>query len=126
MIIAVDFDGTLHTGRCWPEIGNPAPHSVEMMQRLKQDGHFLIIWTCREGKYETEMVDWLAQWGIPYDRINNHIQDAAEAFGYESRKIYADVYIDDHNLGGLPSWREIYDIVSGKAKPYWIYKLAGQ
>ena len=123
MIIAVDFDGTLHTGKCWPEIGAPAPYAVQVMQRLKEDGHCLIIWTCREGKYETEMIHWLEKHEIPFDCINGHAPGAAESFGYESRKIYADVYIDDHNLGGLPSWREIYDIVSGKAKPYFIYKL---
>ena len=46
MIIAVDFDKTLHLGE-WPNIGIPAPYAVEVMQKLKADGHYLIIWTCR-------------------------------------------------------------------------------
>jgi len=123
MIIAVDFDGTLHTGRCWPEIGAPAPYAVEVMQRLKADGHYLIIWTCREGIFQTEMVHWMLKNGIPVDRINGHLPDVAKSFGYESRKIYADVYIDNQNLGGLPSWNKIYDIISGKVKPVWHYEL---
>jgi len=123
MIIAVDFDGTLHDGKDWPEIGAPVPYAVEVMQRLKADGHYLIIWTCREGKCRTDIVDWMAKHGIPFDRINSHNPDTVMEFGYEARKIYADVYIDDKNLGGLPSWREIYDIVSGKMKPLWIYKF---
>ena len=122
MILAIDFDGTLHYGE-WPKIGAPAPDSVEMMQRLKSDGHYLIIWTCREGRFRADMIEWMSENGIPFDRINGHVPDAVESFGYESRKVYADVYIDDRNLGGLPPWKEIYDIVSGKVKMYRIYKM---
>ena len=122
MIIAVDFDGTLHTSE-WPEIGNPALGAVEVMRRLKDDGHYLIVWTCREGKYRYDMYDWLVKQGIPFDAINDNNSNLAKGFGYNARKIYADIYIDDHNLGGLPPWTEIYDIISGKMKPYLIYKL---
>jgi len=68
------------------------------------------------------MVDWLKKNEIPFHAINEHIT-GTECFGYDARKVYADVYIDDHNLGGLPSWREIYDIISGKVKPFWVYKF---
>lgn len=44
MIIAVDFDGTLSMGP-YPEIGNPKPYAVEMMNKLKDDGHYIILWT---------------------------------------------------------------------------------
>jgi hypothetical protein len=122
MIIAIDFDGTLHRGKDWPETGAPAPGAVEAMQRLKEDGHYLIVWTCREGQYEADMVNWLIKHKIPFDCVNEHAP-GVEVFGYESRKVFADVYIDDHNLGGLPSWREIYDIISGRVKPLWLYKM---
>ena len=122
MIIAVDFDGTLHTGKDWPEIGDPVPQAVEIMQRLKADGHTLIIYSCREGRYQLDMENWLIANNIPFSVVNENISEAEIVWGYNSRKIFADIYIDDHNLGGLPSWREIYDIVSGKVKPYWIYK----
>jgi hydroxymethylpyrimidine pyrophosphatase-like HAD family hydrolase len=120
MIIAIDFDGTLHDGEDWPAIGQPLPYAIKVMQQLKEDGHDLIIWSCREGRYGVDMVNWIIEHQIPFDRINEH---APNDFPYESRKIYSDIYIDDHNLGGFPSWREIYDIVSGKVKPFWIYKL---
>ena len=29
-----------------------------------------------------------------------------------SRKIKADLFIDDRNIGGLPEWTAIYDIIS--------------
>ena len=122
MIIAVDFDGTLHKAE-WPEIGDPTPGAVEAMRRLKDDGHYLIIWTCREGKYRYDMYDWMVKQGIPFDAINDNNSNLAKEFGYNARKVYADIYIDDHNLGGLPSWTEIYSIVSGEVKPYLIYKI---
>jgi len=120
MIIAVDFDGTLHNG-VWPAIGEPLPYAVEAMNAIKSDGHTLIIWTCREGLYKEWMISWLISKGIPFDKINDNI--GYEKYGTNARKVNADVYIDDRNLGGLPSWHDIYDIVSGKVKPYWIYKM---
>ena len=120
MIIAVDFDGTLHNGE-WPAIGEPLPYAVEAMNAFKSDGHTLVIWTCREGRLQTEMANWLFENAITFDRINENI--GWEQYGYNARKVNADVYIDDRNLGGLPSWHEIYDIVSGKVKPYFIYKI---
>jgi hypothetical protein len=113
MIIAIDFDGTLHTGQ-WPEIGAPAPYAVEVMKRLKADGHYLIIWTCRENETQTAMVNWLLEKGIPFDRINDNSADNTKRFGGNARKVNADVYIDDKQVGGLPMWGEIYDYVNEK------------
>jgi hypothetical protein len=107
MIIAVDFDGTLHTGH-WPETGAPVPYAIETMKRLKADGHYLIIWTCREGDAQTEMINWLLEKGIPFDRVNRNAPGAAERYGHCSRKVFADLYIDDRQIGDLPPWREIY------------------
>jgi hypothetical protein len=45
MIIAVDFDGTLHTARAdeWPKIGAPAPYAAEVMRQIAQWPGFCII-----------------------------------------------------------------------------------
>lgn len=110
MIIAIDFDGTLHTG-AWPSIGEPAKNTAEVLRKLKSDGHYLIIWTCREGNDQTEMVNWLLANKIPFDRVNDNKPNSWESYGYNARKIYADVYIDNRQLGGLPTWDEIYDKV---------------
>jgi len=108
MIIAIDFDGTLHTGQ-WPAIGLPAPDAAKVMRMLKGDGHYLIIWTCREGERQTEAINWLLENGIPFDRINDHLPKTTEIYGYSARKVYAHLYIDDKQVGGLPPWYEIYD-----------------
>jgi hypothetical protein len=113
MIIAVDFDGTLNSAE-WPKLGAPVPFAPGVMRRLKEDGHYLIINTCREGKAQTDAVNWLLDHEIPFDRINDHHPANIIKYGGDARKIYADIYIDDHNLGGLPQWDEIYDIIKTK------------
>lgn len=64
MIIAVDFDGTLSMGP-YPEIRNPKPYAVEMMNKLKDDGHYIILWTCRRGERLEDALNWLLEQGIP-------------------------------------------------------------
>lgn len=117
MIIAVDFDGTLHTG-AWPCIGAVAPYAIEAMQKLKADGHYLIIWTCRDGEPLRDAINWLLKCNIPFDRINDHHPDSSAKYGYPSRKVYAHLYVDDKQVGGLPTWPEIYKYVSDAEAEY--------
>lgn len=117
MIIAVDFDGTLHVGS-WPGIGAPAPYAVETMQKLHDEGHYLIIWTCREGRQQTEAVNWLLDKGIPFDRINEHEAGNIAKYGGDARKVYAHLYVDDKQVGGLPTWPEIYEYVREMEEAY--------
>ena len=71
MIIAVDFDGTLCENR-YPEIGYPMPRAIDSMRRLHEDGHYLILWTCRTGERLKDAINWLLERGIPIDRVNDH------------------------------------------------------
>lgn len=111
MIIAVDFDGTLHTGE-WPEIGYLTPGAVKAISKLKEDGHYIIINTSRDGKELIEAVNWLLLKGIPFDRVNDNHPANTLRYGSNSRKVFAHVYIDDRQVGGLPSWQDIYDYIS--------------
>lgn len=110
MIIAVDFDGTLHTGT-YPTIGEPRPGAREYMQKLKDDGHYLIIWTCRVGDRLLEAINWLLSQDIPFDRVNDQNPENKAKYGDITRKIYAHLYIDDKQVGGLPPWPDILDYV---------------
>ena len=121
MIIAVDFDGTLHTGK-WPGIGSPAPYARDVMRKLKDDGHYLIIWSCREGKQQTDMVNWMLEQGIPFDRVNEHHPESIRTYGSNSRKVYAHLYIEDKQVGGLPMWEEIYRWVNVMEEEYQLRK----
>ena len=111
MIIAVDFDGTLHTG-IWPNIGVPAPYAIEVMQRLRKSNHFIILWSCREGQLLTNAINWMSLRSIPFDLANENHPDNIIKYGGNSRKIYADMYVDDKNAGGFPGWLEIERLVS--------------
>ena len=110
MIIAIDFDGTLHTGQ-YPTIGSASKNARIVMQQLKTDGHYLIIWTCREGEYKQQMEEWLRANEIPFDSINENNPDVVKRYGSDSRKIYAHLYIDDKQVGKLPTWRHIYQYI---------------
>ena len=106
MIIAVDFDGTIHDGQ-WPGIGEVMPGACEAINALRAEGHYIIIWTCREGRRQTEMVNWLLEKGIGFDRINDHRPDEVAAYGSDARKVYAHCYVDDKNVGGMLPWKDI-------------------
>lgn len=118
MIIAVDFDGTLHDGE-YPNIGNPIKDAIDVMQALKHiEDHYLIIWTCRTGEKLTEAINWLLENNIPFDRINDQNPDNKAEYKNVSRKVYAHLYIDDKQVGGLPSWKEIFEYVNKIEKEY--------
>lgn len=111
MIIAVDFDGTLHTGK-WPNIGCIMPYAREKMQQLASDGHTLVMWTCRGGDQLTEAINWMLANDIPFHRVNDNCATQSAMYGNNSRKVYAHLYIDDKQVGGLPPWPEIYDYIT--------------
>jgi hypothetical protein len=97
MIIAVDFDGTL-CHESYPGIGNPEFELLNLVIKLKQAGHTIILWTCRVDKYLEEAVDWCKHWGLEFDYVNENTKEQKELFGSDPRKIFAHVYIDDRAL----------------------------
>lgn len=110
MILAVDFDGTLHLGQ-YPKIGAVAPYACEAMKALVAEGHYLIINTCRSGDLLLEAINWLLKEGIPFDRVNDNHPGNTEKYNSNSRKVYAHLYVDDKQVGGLPTWPEIVEYV---------------
>ena len=111
MIIAIDFDGTIVKDQ-FPAIGEMVEGAKEAINQLKKDGYYIIIWTCRSHVRLLEALEWLAKQGIHYDKINESCPANVEKYsGIDTRKIYADIYIDDKMLVKLPTWDEIYWIV---------------
>ena len=111
MIIAVDFDGTC-VQEAYPEIGPSLPGAVETLLALSQRDHKLILWTCREGEFLEEAVNWFKDNGIPLAGVNETPLD--EDFRPEGgRKVYANLYIDDRILGGFPGWNTIHKELLG-------------
>jgi hypothetical protein len=99
-IIAVDFDKTLCYSN-YPELGEPNLTLIEILKRLKNQGHRLILWTCRTNEPLEAAVKWCTNHGLTFDSINEDVPGIGEELGidgswYDSaRKVYADIYIDD-------------------------------
>lgn len=111
MVIAVDFDGTIVEDR-YPGIGKERPFATATLRRLIARGHRLILWTVREGELLDEAVAWCEERGVEFYAVNKDFyEDTKEENKHYSRKIKADVFIDDRNLGGLPDWGMIYQII---------------
>lgn len=99
-IIAVDFDGTLCANK-WPLIGEPNQELIDILIDLRKSGTKVILWTCRVGDKLTQAVEWCKSFGLEFDAVNENLPEIIEIFGQESRKIYADLYIDDRAADGL-------------------------
>ncbi len=110
LIIAIDFDGTI-VEHCYPAIGRTRPFAFQTLKALQADGHRLILWSHRAGQKLEEAVKFCSSHGIEFYAVNKNYPEEVWDEN-ESRKILADIYIDDRNLGGLPSWGEIYNIIS--------------
>ena len=109
LIIAIDFDGTIVEDG-YPKIGKPMIFAFETIKKLQADGHRLILWTYRSGQKLKEAVDFCEQNGIEFYSVNKNYPE--EIFDEKiSRKINADLFIDDRNVGGFLGWTEIYKLI---------------
>lgn len=113
MTIAVDFDGTI-VEHCYPHIGKEIPFAIETLKLLQRDRHRLILWTVREGTLLEAAVTWCKAQGLEFYAINKDYPEECVAHKGFSRKIKADLFIDDRNLGGLPDWGVIYRMITEK------------
>lgn len=114
MIIAIDFDGTIVEHK-YPAIGQEIPFAIETLRKLRKDHHKLILWTVREGRLLDEAIAYCQGRGVEFYAINrDYPEEEKGQNNHFSRKIKADMFIDDRNLGGLPDWGTIYEMVSGK------------
>ena len=109
--IAVDFDGTIVTHK-YPEIGDPIPGATSVLRQLMRDGHRLILWSVREGKLLQDALDYCKEHGITFYAVNRDYPEEAAEDKTFSRKIKADIFIDDRNIGGRLDWELIYKMIS--------------
>lgn len=112
MTIAVDFDGTIVEHR-YPKIGKEIPFATQTLRMLIADRHKLILWSVREGKLLEEAVEWCRERGIEFYAVNKDFpEEDLEKNQHFSRKLKADIWIDDRNIGGLPDWGTIYQMIT--------------
>lgn len=110
--IAVDFDGTI-VEDAYPKIGRPKIFAFETMKKLQERGHRLILWTYRHGDRLQDAVDFCKQNGVEFYAVNKSFPEE-EFDGSASRKINADFFIDDRNIGGLIEWGEVHQLLTGE------------
>ncbi len=115
LIIAVDFDGTIVEDQ-YPSIGQERIFAFETLLELQKKGHRLILWTYRYGKRLEEAVDFCKKNGLDFYSVNKSYPEE-KYDGSISRKINADIFIDDRNVGGLLGWGEIYQQLLKTEKP---------
>lgn len=108
--IAVDFDGTIVEHQ-YPKIGKDLLFAFETMKELQKHGALLILWTFRSGDELSEAIDYCRSKGIEFYSINSNYPEEVYDDSI-SRKINADVYIDDKNVGGFRGWSEIWQDLS--------------
>ncbi len=110
MRICIDLDGVIaelkKENETYANV-KPIPGAVEKIKKLKENGHYIIIYTARHmktcngsvskvlAKVGKITLDWLEKYQVPYDEI---------VFG----KPWADVYIDDNGFR-FKNWDEISD-----------------
>ncbi len=109
LIIAVDFDGTI-VEDAYPKIGKPMIFAFETLKKLQEEGHRLILWTYRSGEKLDEAVKFCEEHGINFYAVNKSFPEE-EFDGSFSRKIHADLFIDDRNIGGFMGWGAIYQLL---------------
>ena len=110
VIIAVDFDGTI-VEHNYPDIGKEMLFAFITLKQLEKRGARLILWTFRNGKELEEAVEYCRKNGIEFYAVNKNYPE--EIYDETvSRKINADIYIDDKNIGGFPGWSEVWQILN--------------
>ena len=91
----------------YPKIGKELPFAIDTLKALKKKGHRLILWTYRANEELKEAVQFCKDRGLEFYAVNKNYPEEKHSEN-TSRKILADLYIDDRNFGGMPAWTEIY------------------
>jgi hypothetical protein len=113
LTICVDFDETLFHDE-FPDVGPPLPGAIEALNKLYDQGHTLLIWTCREGEEAENAILALEREGAKYHRFNHNDPERIARYGYDSRKLGCDILIDDKCVYSYAigiRWDEILGII---------------
>tara|TARA_R110002126_G_scaffold237443_1_gene380959 strand:+ start:5073 stop:5456 length:384 start_codon:yes stop_codon:yes gene_type:complete len=110
LVIAIDFDGTI-VEEAYPSLGKLRKGAKKYINKLHNDGHIIIINTCRSGVHQNAAFKMLVGLEVEFDLMNENHPSVIAEYNSDSRKISADLYIDDKNLVKLPSWKQKYKLI---------------
>lgn len=100
-IAAVDFDGLLVENK-FPEIGEIRQTMFDAVKQLQQNGWKIILWSCRTDEMLAEAVAFCTNHGLVPDAVNENLKEVQEYFGGDTRKVFANIYLDDRNAQYRP------------------------
>ena len=111
-VVAIDFDGTITEETNSNIIGTIKENAKETIKWMKDNGCFLILWTCRTGTGLDDAINFLKRKEIKFDTIN---KNAPFLDFPTSSKIFANAYIDNRNLNcpGI-DWLKIKEMIQQK------------
>ena len=110
--LVIDFDNTIAEDN-FPQIGAPKPYVKEALERLKENGYTIRIFSCRTNQLsdnanpeeeKSKIEAWLDKNGIPYDGVEMGTQG----------KPFAGHYIDDKGIEYDNNWEEIVTRLLGE------------
>ena len=106
----------------WPAIGTPVPTAIETLLQWREDGHKVVIWTCRAGRELEACEQWLIDNRVPYDALNENLPERTALYGgSDTRKVSADLYVDDRAVGAPADPAELWAMARER-----VSRLTGQ
>lgn len=114
-IISIDYDSTLFEGS-FPELGEPIKEVIDKVKEFQATGLVEVaLWTCREGKSLEEAIQRCKEQGLEFDAVNENTpfelgymeRQKAKGNMFATRKIYADIYVDDKSPGSIDFFLKI-------------------
>lgn len=117
-IIAVDFDGTICENK-YPEIGEPISKTISYLKERQKKGAKIVLWTCRVDELLDAAVKWCRNKGLIFDAVNENLPEVIAEFGGDTRKIFANEYIDDRNFRILQSRQISEDMSQSDRMELW-------
>lgn len=107
-IYAIDFDNTICYTQ-YPKIIKPVPYAMKCLKILTDNPNsILILWTCRENEYLQQAIDYCSMYGVKFDYVNENCKELMELYGNDTRKIGADIYIDDKSYQGIEGIEKLW------------------
>jgi len=108
-VIAIDFDGTI-VKHNYPEIGDPVPDALRVIQRLQREKRCrIILLTVRGGRLLRDAIGYLKKNQIELYGANENPRQPGSEFRH-SKKVWYDHLIDDAAIGT--------PLIETESKPY--------
>jgi hypothetical protein len=112
LVVAVDFDDTIAYKTEDFEPVKLLPNAKEVINWMYENDCYIIIWTCRSNVKLLQATKFLKSNEINFHTVNANVED----LDFDtSRKIFADVYIDDRGIfEDKVDWIKIKEIIQQK------------